>query len=157
MTDIRIAFDGALLSGDFLQLNSQLDTDKELLSAIAISLFTDRLADADDPLPSDTDKDRRGWWGDWDASDIHRSPMIGSRLWLLRREKQTEQTRLRAETYIREALQWLIRDRVASHYDLNVIWFAHERLGCELTVYRDLKDPVHVRYAPLWDQVAHSG
>lgn len=82
---------------------------------ILVSLGSDRRAAADDILPTDPSplnqptswSARRGWWGD--ALDRN-SRRIGSRLWLLDREKATEQVRLRAQSYVAEALAWMQSD-----------------------------------------------
>lgn len=68
-----------------------LSTDNDLQTVILISLFTDRLARSDDDYG---DSDRRGWWGD--TNEEHQ---LGSRLWLLRREKLTTKVAIKAETY----------------------------------------------------------
>ncbi|HCN2736281.1 TPA: phage GP46 family protein, partial [Escherichia coli] len=52
-------------------------------------------------LPDGSDN-RRGWWG-----DSYRDRPIGSRLWLLSREKATPDTLERARGYAEEALEWL--------------------------------------------------
>lgn len=72
-----------------------------LKSAVWMSLGTDRRAENDDVLPGG-DGDKRGWWG-----DSFRPRRIGSRLWLLERQKITADTLLRAEEYAAEALAWL--------------------------------------------------
>lgn len=101
-------FDWAIADGDLL-------ADGGLYTAVAISLFTDRVANPDDPLPNDSG-DRRGWWGDvWlpplaDGTPDH----IGSRLWLLARALQLPQTAQRAQAYCQEALAWLVDDGVAA-------------------------------------------
>ena len=69
-----------------------------LKSAVWMSLGTDRRAENDDVLPGG-DGDKRGWWG-----DSFRQRRIGSRLWLLERQKITADTLLRAEEYAAEAL-----------------------------------------------------
>jgi phage gp46-like protein len=63
-------FSGELANGDDFQ------------TAAIISLFTDRVARADDPYE---DNDRRGWWG------FNEQNQLGSRLWLIRREKLTRE------------------------------------------------------------------
>ncbi len=87
-----------------------LATDAGLETAVIISLFTDRRAGENDELPA-TETDRRGWWGNTmqDADDE-----IGSKLWLLCREKQLPVVMRRAEEYGNQALRWLVRDKVAS-------------------------------------------
>lgn len=96
-----------------LSLNAagdDLATDPGLETAVIISLFTDNRAGEHDELPA-TETDRRGWWGnDYEEG----AEEIGSKLWLLRREKQMTSVVRRAEEYARESLRWMIRDRVAS-------------------------------------------
>ncbi|MDR1308634.1 MAG: phage GP46 family protein [Deltaproteobacteria bacterium] len=95
-------FDLSIVDGDLLG-------DEGLASAITVSLFTDRLAREDDPLPGampGQKADRRGWWGDLGRDDGRSSP-IGSRLWLLDREKELPETVNRAREYAAEALAWL--------------------------------------------------
>ena len=79
-----------------------------LKSAVWMSLGTDRRAENDDVLPGG-DGDKRGWWG-----DSFRSRRIGSRLWLLERQKITADTLLRAEEYAAEALAWLTERKIAA-------------------------------------------
>ncbi len=99
-----------------------------LTSAVVVSLFSDRRAAVDDPLP-DPAADRRGWVGDalspgaTGAGGAYLSAArLGSRLWLLKREKQTEATRRRAEDYAREALAWLVEDGHATAIDVTAAW-----------------------------------
>lgn len=92
-----------------------------LRTAVILSLFLDRRANDDDILPNGSD-DRRGWWADTvapmtdygigggSASGDH----IGSRLWLLSREKQLAGVLERARHYAEEALTWLVEDGVAT-------------------------------------------
>lgn len=88
--------------------------DAGLLSAVIISLFTDRRARDDDPLPDErvgVPSDRRGWWGDYLDED---QPAVGSRLWLLWREKDLDVVVARAEEYAREALAWLTTEQAGT-------------------------------------------
>lgn len=107
--DIAIAWN--VNHGSFALTDDGLDlaTDPGLQTAVIISLFTDRRAGDHDELPA-TETDRRGWWG----NDLESAgDEIGSKLWLLRREKQMRSVVTRAEEYARDALQWLIEDKVA--------------------------------------------
>ena len=68
-------FDLSIVDGDLLG-------DDGLMTAVTVSLFTDRLAREDDPLPESMpgkEPDRRGWWGDLVRLDGRANP-IGSRL-----------------------------------------------------------------------------
>lgn len=77
-----------------------------LENAVTISLFTDARADADDKIP-DGSSDRRGHWADiW----LDEGESLGSRLWLLKREKVTQAVINKARDYCTEALQWLVED-----------------------------------------------
>lgn len=98
-----------------------LVAEDSLRTAVILSLFLDRRANDDDILPNDSD-DKRGWWADTvapmtdygigggSASGDH----IGSRLWLLSREKQLAGVLERARHYAEEALTWLVEDGVAT-------------------------------------------
>lgn len=110
MSDLALEFDPATLTADLLFDGFSLATDDSLRTAVVISLFTDRRADADDRLP-DAGDDRRGWWADTFAEV--EGDLIGSRIWLLSREKQLREAVARAEEYAREALQWLVDDAIA--------------------------------------------
>ena len=80
--------------------------------AVIISLHTDARAGDGEALPgAPHDTDRRGWWGD--AHAAVEGDRIGSRLWLLAREKQTQSALNRAADYAREALAWLEREGLA--------------------------------------------
>lgn len=105
-TDIKTVWDVDASLGDWRAGHGGLLDGDDLHTAILLSLFTDRLARADDDIDGD---DRRGWWGDSGATSA-----IGSRLWLLRRQKLTTQVAIKAEDYAREALAWLMEDAVVS-------------------------------------------
>jgi phage gp46-like protein len=113
MSDIKIILNEDYLEGDFVFESNDLATDLELHTAVLISLFTDRRAADDDTLPDPSSSDKRGWWGDLNSPDVT-GDQIGSRLWLLSREKATMEVVRRAEQYAKESLQWLIEDGVAA-------------------------------------------
>lgn len=117
MSDLALIWDAEAGSADLAVAGGVLTTDAGLRTAVVISLFTRRRARPDDVLPAD-DGDRGGWWGDLEpriAGDA-----IGSRLWLLAREKNTPATLNRAREYADEALGWLIADGVARAIDIGV-------------------------------------
>lgn len=104
MADIKSVWNADELHADWLATGGALVSGDDYQTAVIISLFTDRHAREDDKYE---DNDRRGWWGDSESSE-----QMGSRLWLLRREKLTPQVRQRAEDYASEALKWLLDDRI---------------------------------------------
>lgn len=111
--DIKISWDTGLMEGDFLFEDNDLVSDDGLQTAAIISLFTDRRARDDDTLPDIVLGDRRGWWGDLVSPEVE-DDKIGSRLWLLEREKTLPEALIRAEQYAKEALQWMIDDGVVA-------------------------------------------
>lgn len=123
MTDIALLWNADEGRADLALARGDLRLDDGLRTAILISLFSDALARGDDDLaqadggPGD---DRRGWWGDVPVGG-ETPRRVGSRLWLLRRAKATEGTRLRALTMVREALAWMIQDGVVDRLDVDAV------------------------------------
>ena len=81
--------------------NGAVQQDDGLASLVYLSLFTDARANDSDEIPDGT-TDRRGWPG-----DSYVATEWGSRLWLLEREKLTNEVRCRAVDYATEALNKL--------------------------------------------------
>ncbi|MDT7952833.1 MAG: phage GP46 family protein [Acetobacteraceae bacterium] len=119
MTDIALIWNPALGRADIALAGPDLQTDNGLETAVILSLFTDRLADAADAIPDGSD-DPRGWWGDQPLSTAPDTTMdlTGSRLWLLARARQLPETQRQAETYARESLAWMLRDGAAGGIDV---------------------------------------
>lgn len=78
--------------------------------AVFISLFTWRRAG-----PTDESDNPYGWWGD--SYPTVAGDRIGSRLYLLRREKNLAQVRERARDYALEALAWMRDDNLVTRID----------------------------------------
>lgn len=150
--DIQIAWDIDLLEGDILFANNDLVQDAGLSTAIYISLFTDRRAARNDILPDLDNTDRRGWWGD-EVGDLP-GDRIGSRLWLLEREKTTQEVLEKTKGYCEEALQWLIDDGVATKVTVTV-----EKQGTVETAILAIKVEIHkndgtitaLKFDNLWE------
>lgn len=96
MSDLAITWKNG--QGDLVDLDGALLLDDTLTNAIIISLFTDARVD-----------DERGWWGNSFAAFE-----MGSKLWTLRRSKQIDDILEDAERYARDALQWMITDKLVS-------------------------------------------
>lgn len=136
---------------DIQLFGPDLMTNKDLESAVIISLFSDRRAKSDDPLDDD---DKKGWWGDNYQDQINYK--IGSRLWLLSRAKQTTQTLNRAREYVYECLRWLIDDKVASKLEVEVDWIARgakAAMGIAIKIYRPGKVS---EYNYVWEPIANA-
>ena len=91
------------------------DMTDSLSRAVVISLFTWQRASQSDEVDNDQ---RMGWWGDTFAEN--KGDKIGSKLWLLLRQKVTDETINRAQEYAYDALKWLIDDGICSDITVDV-------------------------------------
>ncbi len=148
MSDLALRWDATSFAADLAIEANDLARDEGLETAVLLSLFTDRRAEPGDPLP-DGESDRRGWWAD--ALPVVEGDRIGSRLWLLSREKETKATLSRAEEYAREALQWLVDDLVAERVKVTAKIPRTGVLGLEVVIYRPQADPVKYRFNHAWE------
>lgn len=146
MADVAIVWAG-LGGGDLALAGSDLAADDGLYTAIVLSLFTDGLAGDGDTLP-DLNAGRRGWWGDAFAPTA--GDRIGSRLWLLSREKQLVQVLRRAEEYGSEALQWLVEDGVARSVEVEASSPAAGLMALQLAVFRSSRPVARYRFDAFW-------
>lgn len=144
--DVKFAFNGTFY--DLVLANGDLATDAGLMTACAVSLFTDARAGADDLLPDNSD-DRRGWWGDL-LADLP-GDRIGSKLWLLAREKALPEVAHRVETAAADSLQWLIVDGIARRIVCTATWVSPGACGLQVEIYRATGDPVSLRYSNIWE------
>jgi phage gp46-like protein len=123
---------------------SDLQAGDDLFTAVLISLFTDAQADSDDIIP-DGSNDPRGWWGDL-GEDVG----IGSKIWLLSRSKQTEEVRVKAETYLAAALQWLVDDQIAASISVAASWDRPGFLAATINITRNNGTVQSVRADWAW-------
>lgn len=145
--DVRTAWLGFEQGADYAVGALGLAEDAGLETAVVLSLFTDRRAEADDELPFG-ESDRRGWWGDaWPGTAGDR---IGSRLWLLHREKQTAAVVERAREYAEEALAWLVDDGVASAVEVQASVIRRGVLGLAIAVHRPAEPVARYRFETFW-------
>lgn len=119
----------------------------ELVQATLISLFSWRKSNDDDGVNI---PNRQGWWGDTFASETN--DRIGSRLWLLRREKLTDDVVARAREYAKESLQWMIDDALASAVNVSTDR-ENNRLNMSVEIVRpgDAQS-IQARFQNLWEQ-----
>lgn len=120
MTDILLQLgpDG----GDFCLTDAgELATEGGLRSAIIVSLFSDARFEGVEGGP-------RGFWGG--------EPGEGSLLWLLAREKQTQDVLVRARGYAEDALAWLIEDGIASKVTVRATYPTPGRLELHVSIER---------------------
>ncbi|EML0364368.1 phage GP46 family protein [Providencia rettgeri] len=127
---------------DWLQGSGDLLAGDDLQTAIMISLFTDGIAKPDDKLDESY---RRGWWG-----DLGNNYNIGSRLWLLDREKLTKSVASKAEDYAKESLKWLIDDGVVSFFEVATQIVYPNRLNMIIRYHRP-GDKGDLRFYWVWE------
>lgn len=148
MSDIALVWNGT--EADLAIEGGDLVLEEGLQTAAVISLFSDRRARLDDVLPAD-DGDRRGWVGDaWPRVD---GDQIGSRLWLLNREKDIPETLRRAREYARESLAWLIEDGIGASLDVQASVPMRGVLRLELTVNRRDGSTLNHQFDTLWENL----
>lgn len=132
---------------DGVALSTGMYPEQSLMRAVVISLFSWRLADADDPH----DQERFGWWGD--THPPADGDLIGSRLWLLSRVALTEDTVARARGYCLEALQWLIDDGVATSVEVTAQRVGVDRLSVRCVISRVDGAVVDLRFDDVWRSI----
>lgn len=147
MEDIRTTW--KVYTGDWQVVSPGLEVEDGILTAVIISLFTDRRADDNDQLPSGDD--RRGWWGDI-LSDIE-GDRIGSRLWLLSREKQLQSVINKAREYATESLLWMIEDGVASGVNVQAEKVRDGVLEISVEIHRPKKTVVKYLFEGFWEGI----
>lgn len=153
--DIKLVWSSDYNEGDLETTKNKgdIETDETLETAVIISLFTDRRADIDDPLPNPDNDDRKGWWGDLASPDIA-GDQIGSKLWLLERSKTTSEILADAKEYAEEALQWMIDDSIAENVEVDVerrIYKAGDnRLYFRVKIYKPDGTIVPLEFEDQW-------
>jgi len=155
MTDIALTFNPAFLAWDITLDGADLAQDDGLETAIVLSLFLDRYANADDPLPPGYT--RRGWWGDRVAplarpaqGNGANPDRIGSRLWILMRERQLPALLPRVKGILAEALAWMIEDGWASALDIAVSFPAQGFLAYTITAMKPTGATVSITRQVAW-------
>lgn len=128
MSDLALQY-----KGDYFDLvvdKNDLQLDAGLQTAILVSLFSDHRVTEDELPFGETDK--AGWWGDL-LADVDKD-QIGSKLWLLIREKRTEETRTRYVEYCKQALTWLTEDGVADSVSVDAAYPEDTKEGIEISI-----------------------
>jgi phage gp46-like protein len=147
MSDIALVWNAALGGADFALEKNDLAVDDGLETSVYLSLFLDARAEDSDELPAGV-TDRRGWWGD--AFPVVDGDRIGSRLWLLARAKSTPETLRKAEGFAREALGWMLVDRVAARIDVAAEAVNGDVMLLRIAIHRPTGDAVEYRYNYTW-------
>jgi phage gp46-like protein len=140
-----------------------LDETQALATAVIVALGTDALASADDILPDPDATDRRGWWGDLEAEEIWDGWPIGSKLWLLIRDKIVGPEAIqgatvqRVEQYIRDAIDPFLARRIGSRMFVEATRSGREEISALVRIYRGPELEIELRYQILWEGIKESG
>lgn len=150
--DIAIRWDNELFEGDIEAVLGELTREEGLITAVYMSLFTNRRASIDDDLPDPSSGDRQGWWGDQLATEP--GDQIGSLLWLLARSKTTKDTLIRAESYIKDALSWMVDDGIAARVVATVERIDRADrsaiLAARIEIHQSSGSVIALRFDDLW-------
>jgi phage gp46-like protein len=162
MPDVRLidVISPDVMTFDWLQTSTGLlDETQQLASAVTVALNTDATADLNEILPDPRSDDRRGWWGDIDATTIWGGWPLGSKLWLLTRakivgmESSEGATTSRVQAYIMQALQPFIDNRICSQINVTVTQTGPASLAAQIILYRGPKSALQLNYNPLWVEI----
>lgn len=132
------------------------DTDVALARAVMVALNSDRRALDDDILPTEQGDDRRGCWADTDAAAIWGGWPVGSRLWLMGREKITDSnaaqgaTIEKARRYLAEALQPFVDAMICTSFTIDLARVGRDRIGGTIKIYRGPTVSIALEYQSLW-------
>lgn len=135
---------------DLVMIDSDIASDRGITTAVLLSMMLDRRAQPDDVVPSGDARDRRGWWADQFLPV--EGDRYGSRLWLLDRTTLTNETARKADEYTREALNWMLEDRVVSRIDVPIETTRNAML-IGVGLQRPGRDPISFRFAHTWDHL----
>lgn len=149
MVDISTVWVDEIGGGDYAvnPATKALEDQADLATAVVLSLFSDRTARPDDVIPDGGG--HRGFFG-----DSFKKYEIGSRLWILSREKQTEETRSRVEYYAREALEWMLTEGVAGQIEISAEWVVLGRLDLLVVIISPGGDRTGFRWGLAWSQAS---
>jgi phage gp46-like protein len=145
MSDTSTTWNGPLNYGDWKLVGTNLQTGNELVTAVLISLFTDRVANDDDVIP-DGSNDPRGWVG-----DLGQTVPIGSRLWLLSRSKLTQSAATTAKSMAAEALKWMLDDGVVARLDIKTEIVQPNRLNMQVIAFKQDGTRIAMDFTHAWD------
>ncbi|WP_063658543.1 phage GP46 family protein [Aliivibrio fischeri] len=108
-------------------LTAPINTKEGLTHAVLQSVFNHAKSTQNDRARMQNDE----LGGCWSDEFVHG---VGSRDWTLKREKLTEQTRLRAKRFYEDALEWLVKDSHIKTVNIDVFILSPKKLGRRVTL-----------------------
>ena len=167
MTDIRLVQSGVFpyqteVSVDWLLLGNGTLDDTQALATCRHCRARHRSAwpTRDDVLPDPDSTDRRGWWGDLEAEEIWHGWPIGTRLWLMRREKIAgpeahigdRRWRGSSSTFAKRSSRSSICGSRRA-WTIAVERIDRQRIDALIRLYRGPELAIDLRYQVLWDGI----
>ena len=146
--DFSLSFDPETGLLDMSLAGADFAGDDTLVTAVILSLCTDRLAQPHEVAPGE---DRRGWWADAYATSPR--DKFGCRWWLLAREKQLQSTVQRARDYALEALKWMQEDGLVTSVGVSAFV---PRMGWLVLLITLSLNGVDRRYRFEWNSAAQA-
>lgn len=126
MTVLALSWNADTQQAELVEAEDTLET--WLRSAVIMSLFTDARATADEE-PDITE--RRGYWGD---IDLDGDDSLGSKLWLHRRSKLTNDVANTVRDEAQAALDWLVEEGHVSALVVTVERHPPDRLAYQIDI-----------------------
>ena len=169
MTDIRIVqvglteavtLDWLKTTNAIVPAQNGLDETQALVTAVIIAFCTDKLAETSDALPLPGSTDRKGWWGDDSAAEIWNGWPVGSRFWLMSRDKITDSnysggsTIARATAFANECLQPFVDAKIISNFDVTVEQVSPDGTATFVNLYRGPLPAISLQFQSLWNDLS---
>lgn len=129
-----------------------LAEDEGLETMVLLSLFTDAEATAAEIAAAGL-AEQRGWWAEAGPLREPDRPRLGSKLWLLRREKTRVLTLRRAEQYALEALAWLKDVGIAASVEVLATSPLPGWIYLEVTITKP--GQLKSKWKKIWEVQAH--
>ena len=129
---------------DISIVKDDFEIEKGLETMVLISLFSDAREDA-------RTNDPRGWWGASVQNEDQLGAQFGSKLWLMLREKQTDENQVRIREWCLESLLWMIDLEIADTVDAEVSYPRESLVQIGIQISRGDREPMDFKYKFLWD------
>ena len=137
--------------GDIAVTGYALHRDPGFETSVVLSLFSDARASRGDVLPG-TVENKAGWWG-----SVLLGRQFGSKLWLLQRAVLDNTTMRLYEQYSKDALKWMVDDRIAEEITAVAVRVGLNRVNLAMTVKRKNNTSVSFRFYVNWEEQLAGG
>jgi phage gp46-like protein len=150
MADFKLIQNENDLTYDLAFEDNDFVLDEGLETSVIISLFSDRRVKKDE-LPQGVEG-LRGWFG-----DTFEGEKLGSKLWLLFRAKETQQTENLIGDYAKQALNWMQTENVAKEVAIDVGFPERGLARLEIDITKPTGEEITFRFDQNWEaQIAPS-